>query len=107
MRLHLYVILQRSAGEKKDSGYLGGAPHNLGVNQGGVLIHNADEQPKGGKRHGKVSLAEVEYSGTDRGRLPAPNSLFQSQWMLPQYLYCREQAVHDLHSVTADFGMQH
>ena len=73
MRTHPYVPigLQGSAGEKKDSGYLGGASSNLGVNEGGVLVHNADELPKGGKRHGKVSLADMEYSGTDRGHLRA------------------------------------
>lgn len=57
---------QGSAGEKKNSGYLGGSPSNLGVKEGGVLIHNADEQPESKKRHTKVNLSQVEYSGADR-----------------------------------------
>ena len=57
-------VLQGSAGEKKDSGYLGGAPSNLGVNEAGVLIHNADEQPEAKKRHSRtVNLGSVPYSG--------------------------------------------
>ena len=58
------TALQGSAGEKKDSGYLGGAPSNLGVNEGGVLIHNADEQPEAKERHSRtVNLGQVPYSG--------------------------------------------
>lgn len=53
-----------SAGEKKDSGYLGGAPRNLGVNEAGVLIHNTDEQLEAKKRHSRtVNLGSVPYSG--------------------------------------------
>ncbi|KAL3133985.1 hypothetical protein ABBQ32_008425 [Trebouxia sp. C0010 RCD-2024] len=57
-----------SPGEKKDSGYPGGAPRNLGIDDGGLLIHNADEQPdqqpEANKSHGrKVNLGQVAYSG--------------------------------------------
>lgn len=59
--------MQGSAGEKKDSGYLGGAPSNLGVNDGGLLIHNADEQPEAKERHSRtVNLGQVPYSGGSR-----------------------------------------
>ena len=58
------TALQGSAGEKKDSGYLGGTPSNLGVNEGGVLIHNADEQPEAKQRHSRtVNLGQIPYSG--------------------------------------------
>ena len=61
-------VLQSSPGEKKDSGYPGGAPRNLGINDGGLLIHNADEQsdeqPGADKSHGrKINLGQVAYSG--------------------------------------------
>ena len=58
------TALQGSAGEKKDSGYRGGAPSNLGVSEGGVLVHNADEQPEAKQRSSRtVNLGQVPYSG--------------------------------------------
>lgn len=51
-------------------------PSNLGVSEGGVLIHNAFEQPEAKQRHSRtVNLGQVPYSGNFLA-VVAPSALF-------------------------------
>lgn len=60
LELHCKPLL---AGQK-DPGYSGGAPSNMGVNDGGLLVHITDEQPEAKDCHSPtVNLGQVLYSG--------------------------------------------